>query len=292
MSVTTQQRPRDEREVLRNQLTKMGGEFKMALPSHITPEKFQRVVMTAAQQNPDILSADRRTLLMSATKCATDGLLPDGREAAFVIFNTKVKRDGKDVWVKAIQYIPMLAGLQKRARNTGQIAGIIAQVVHENDEFVRKPDDFETPVYHRPPPLGQSRGAPIGAYAIAKLKDGTIVAEVMDKEEIAKVAAVSRSRDREGRPVGPWKDWETEMWRKTVFRRLSKWLPTDAEIGGPNQPRTTLDQVAARDDESPDMDETSTTIDAVLTDEQRALPPSRLDVIEGGLIETAEDASE
>ncbi len=49
--------------------------------------------------------------------------------------------------------------------------------------------------------------------------------------------------------------------------------------------KTTLDQVAARDDEAPDDGESTTTIDAVLTDEQRALPPSRLDVIEGGVID-------
>lgn len=289
MSVTTQPAPRDEREVLRAQLMKMGGEFRMALPSHISPEKFQRVVMTAAQQTPDILIADRRTLLMAATKCATDGLLPDGREAAFVIFNTKVKRDGKDQWIKGVQYVPMLAGLQKRARNTGQIAGIIAQVVYENDEFVRKPDDFENPIMHRPPALGQPRGKALGAYAIAKLKDGTIVSEVMDREEIAKVAAVSRSRDREGNAVGPWKDWETEMWRKSVFKRLCKWLPTDAEVGTPAPTKTTLDQVAARDEESPDDGESTTTIDAVLTDDQRSAP-SRLELIAGSL--DGDDAAE
>lgn len=282
MSVTTQPLPRDERTILRNQLTKMAGEFRMALPSHISPEKFQRVIMTAVQQDPDILLADRRTLLMAATKCAQDGLLPDKREAAFVIFNTKIKENGQDKWVKAAQYIPMLAGLQKRARNTGQIAGIIAQMVYENDEFIRKPDDFDTPVHHRPPPLGQSRGKPLGAYAIAKLKDGTVVSEVMDADEIAKVAAVSRSRDRNGNAVGPWKDWQDEMWRKTVFRRLSKWLPTDAEVGGARAERTTFDQVAARDDETPDPEDSTVTIDAVLTEDQRSAP-SRLDLIEGGI---------
>lgn len=286
MSVTTL-RPRDDREILRSQLTKMSGEFRMALPSHISPDKFQRTIMTAAQQNPDILAADRRTLLMAATKCATDGLLPDGREASFVLFNTKTKDEhGKDKWVKAVQYIPMLAGLQKRARNTGQIAGLIAQVVYENDEFVQKPDDFETPILHRPPPLGQPRGEALGAYAIAKLRDGTIISEVMDAEQIAKVMAVSRSRDRNGGVVGPWKDWREEMWRKTVFRRLSKWLPTDAEIGTgeKKKEKSSFDQVASRDDETPDDGETTRTIDAVLTDDQRALgAPSRLDALEGAI---------
>ena len=76
------------------------------------------------------------------------------------------------------------------------------------------------------------------------------------------------------------------MWRKTVFRRLSKWLPTDAEVGGATRhERTTLDQVTARDDEAPQLEDSTTTIDAVLSDNQHDGSPSRLDVIEGGLIE-------
>ena len=229
MSVTTT-KPATPVEQIRAQLVAMTPEFRNALPSHIKPEKFQRVVMTVVQQNPDLLNADRRTLFASCIKCAADGLVPDGREAALVIFNTKVKQDGKDVWIKAVQYMPMIAGLQKRARNSGEIAGIITQVVHENDEFIQQPDDFEQPVRHRPPALGVDRGKMIGAYAMAKLKDGTVLAEVMDISDIEKVRAVSRSKDREGNVYGPWKDWFDQMARKTVFRRLSKWLPMDADL--------------------------------------------------------------
>jgi len=86
----------------------MTGEFRNALPSHIKPEKFQRVVMTVVQQNPDLMGADRRSLLASCLKCAADGLIPDGREAALVIFKTKINEQ----WVSAVQYMPMLAGIQ------------------------------------------------------------------------------------------------------------------------------------------------------------------------------------
>jgi recombination protein RecT len=236
VTVSRQQSPAEQ---IRQQLVAMTPEFRNALPSHIKPEKFQRVVMTAVQQTPDLMIADRRSLFASCTKCATDGLLPDGREAALVIFNTKVKREGKDVWIKAVQYMPMLAGLQKRARNSGDIAGIITQVVYEADEFVQQPDNFDAPIHHRPPPLGSSRGKVIGAYAMAKLKDGTIVSEVMDIDQINRVMAVSRSKDKDGNPYGPWKDWFPEMARKTVFRRLSKWLPTNSDV----------DDLIRRDDE-------------------------------------------
>lgn len=255
MSVTTTKQVSPV-EQLRGQLMKMTPEFQNALPSHIKPEKFQRVVLTVAQQNPDLLMADRRTLFASCIKCAADGLIPDGREAALVIFNTKVKQDGRDVWVKAVQYMPMIAGLQKRARNSGEIAGIVTQVVYSNDEFVQQPDDFEKPIHHRPPPLGTDRGEIVGAYAMAKLKDGTVLAEVMDVNEIEKVKAVSRSKDKEGRAYGPWKDWYDQMARKSAFRRLSKWLPMDAD----------LETLVQRDDEDFEPAEPSGAIEAPLID--------------------------
>ena len=219
-SVTTP-RAGDPAQQLRAQLVAMSGELRNALPSHIKPEKFQRVVMTVVQQTPELLAADRRSLLASCTKCAADGLVPDGREAALVMFNTKNK-DGS--WEKRVQYMPMLVGILKRARNSGEIAGVIVNVVREGDEFTRRPDDFDKPVEHRMPKLGESRGRAIGAYALVKLKDGTIMHDVMDRDEIERVRAVSRAKDS-----GPWVQWWDEMARKTVFKRLSKYLPMDAE---------------------------------------------------------------
>ena len=95
MSAVVQAKPQEVQKspetVLRGQLSAMSPQFAAALPSHITAEKFQRVVMTVVQQQPDLMVADRRTLLASCMKCAADGLIPDGREAALVIFNTKIK---------------------------------------------------------------------------------------------------------------------------------------------------------------------------------------------------------
>lgn len=268
MSVSTQVKPRDEREVLRNQLTRMAGEFRSALPQHITPDRFNRVVLTAVQTNPDLMYADRRSLLMAATKAAQDGLLPDGRESAFVIFNTKVKnKDGREEWIKLVVYMPMIAGVLKRVRNGGVVASVEAHVIYSNDTFVWK-QGTDSALEHRPLFPGD-RGDAIGAYAIARFKDGSPpVFRVMDKARIEKARNVSKNKS------GPlWTMWWDEAACKTVARNLAKYLPSDAEI----------ENVARRDDEIPDSEETTTTIDAVLTDEQRALPPSRLDVIEGGV---------
>lgn len=265
MSVSTEVRPAD---VLRKQLVRMTPEFANALPSHIKPEKFQRVVMTVVQQQPDLLNADRATLLAACTKCAADGLIPDGREAALVIFNTKQKIDGAERWVKAVQYMPMLGGILKRARNSGEIAGIIVNVVHQADEFVQRPDDFDHPLEHRPPKLGTDRGKAIGAYALVKLKDGTVMHEVMDLNEINKVRSVSRSSDK-----GPWVQWWDQMARKTVFRRLSKYLPMDAEA----------DELMRRDDEIGVPTQAPATIEGEVEEplSQISAPaPSKLDALE------------
>jgi len=249
-------------EAFKSQLTRSKGEFAMALPSNISPEKFQRVAVTVASQNPDLLSADRKSLLGACMKCAQDGLVPDGREAALVLFKDRV------------QYMPMMAGLLKRARNTGDIASVSSHVVYQADEFAIEYGDEEK-LIHRPKWDGD-RGRAVGAYAIARLKDGSVVREWMTVAEIEKVRNVSRAKG-----AGPWTQWWDEMARKTVFRRLSKWLPTDAE----DSKSRPLSQVAARDD---DLGKAGGDADAApiidgVADEQG---PSRLDALEGEIVPT------
>lgn len=197
---------------LRGQLSSMAPEFSRVLPSHITAEKFQRVVMTVAQQNPGLMTADRKSLMASCLKCAADGLVPDGREAALVLFGQQV------------QYMPMFTGILRRIRNTGIVSKIESHVIYENDEFIWS-QGIDSHIHHKPLFPGD-RGKPIGAYAIAKFNDGSEPQfEVMDFDQIEKVRAVSRSKNN-----GPWVQWWGEQARKTVFKRLAKWLPLNAEI--------------------------------------------------------------
>ena len=76
-------------------------------------------------------------------KAAQDALLPDGREGALVIYRTKLRtNDGQERWVDAVQWMPMVWGLMKKARNSGEIASITAHVVYRHDHFkLRLGDD-------------------------------------------------------------------------------------------------------------------------------------------------------
>lgn len=202
-------------EMMRSTLTKLEAEFGMALPPQIPVQKFIRTTMTALQMNPDLLNADKRSLLASCMKAAQDGLLVDGREAALVIFRGKAGPQ--------VQYMPMVGGLLKKLRNSGELASISANVAYQNDEFRYELGDDER-IVHRPC-LNGDRGNPIAAYAIARTKDGAIYREVMSVEEIEQVRSVSRAKDS-----GPWSMWWSEMARKTVTRRLCKRLPSSSDI--------------------------------------------------------------
>lgn len=210
-------------DLIRRQLDQMEGEFRMVLPQHIPVDRFKRTVLTAINSNDDLLSADRKSLLRSCMQAAQDGLQPDKREGALVIFKTKVNIDGRDQWIKMVQWMPMVYGIIKKMRNSGELASIVAHEVYECDEFVYELGDEER-IVHKPF-LGDDPGKMIAVYSIAKLKDGTIQREVMTRAQVERVRAVSKTKDS-----GPWVSWYEEMARKTVVRRLSKYLPMSTEI--------------------------------------------------------------
>ena len=179
-----------------------------ALPEGIRSERFVRAAVTALLQNPELPDkATANSIFQSLIRCAQDGLMPDGNEAALVIFKGEA------------QYLPMIGGFRKIAGEYGW--SIRTAVVYENDEFDYSLGGVAT-VTHNPPRLGADRGQPIGAYAVATHRDGRQEVEVMDAKAIAKVRAVSRTAER-----GPWKDWTDRMWEKTPGRRLFKKLPLD-----------------------------------------------------------------
>lgn len=195
---------------VRTQLTSMTPQFAAALPKHVSAEKFVRVVMTAIQTSPSLLEADRRTLFASATKAAQMGLLPDGREGAIVVFKNQA------------QWMPMVAGIMKMVRNSGEISTWSVQAVYQNDtfEFCLGDDEHITHL-----PALSKRGDIIAVYSIVTMKDGEKSREVMSVEDVNAIRARSRSGGS-----GPWVSDFAEMAKKTVVRRHSKRLPMSTDL--------------------------------------------------------------
>lgn len=238
------------RELVRADVLRIMPEIITALPKHMMADRFARIALTTINTRPDLLSVavgspeGRTSLQETCMKAAQDGLVLDGREAAIVVRRLK-KRD--NTYVDVFTYMPMMAGLLKKVRNSGQVVSIECHVVYANDEFSYELGD-DAHLKHRPT-LDADRGEMQYAYMTALLKDGSRVREVMRKADIDKRKAKSTSRDAKGNMKGPWLEWEDEMWRKTVLRSGVKWLPasTDKETG------QNIIDIASRDDEMYDL---------------------------------------
>lgn len=245
--------PRGKRapvDVIKNAITHRADEFKAVLPSHITVDKFQRTVATAVMLNPKLLECDRQSLLLACIKLATDGLLPDGREAALVPFKTRVK-DGSqwfDKWL--VQSMPMSYGLRKKVLQSGEVVSLQVGVAYraeiESGNFLYE-IGIEPPIRHRPNLFLTEDEADdenlAVAYSIARIKNEAggepfWSVEVMPRREVLKVRQMSQTgalgkTDRSGKPIppkGPWVEWESEMWKKSVLRRHCKVLPMSSDI--------------------------------------------------------------
>lgn len=221
--MSSQQQPKAIEPIveIRRNLELMSPEFEKVLPPHIKPERFIRVVYTALKLNPDLLQCDRQSLYASCMKAANDALLPDNREGAIVPFGRQA------------QWMPMIAGICKKARNSGEILSIDAQVVYANDQYDSWIDEKGPHFSHRK--SRGERGEPVLTYAYALTKDGGFFHEEIDESQMADIEAVSRGK------TGPWKGaFRDEMKRKSAIRRLAKYrLPSS----------TDLDEIIRRDDE-------------------------------------------
>lgn len=207
-------------DAIKKDLAAMQPQFKMALPAHISVEKFMRVTQTALQTNPQLVQATRHSLFSACMKLAQQGLLPDGKDAAIVTFKNK---QGELI----AQDMPMVSGILKKVRNSGELASITSQLVYEKDDFKYWVDADGEHLKHEPNMFSE-RGKIIGVYALAKTKDGAVYIEVMTEAQVMSIKNASRSKDS-----GPWAGaFAHEMWKKSAIRRLSKRLPMSTDLEG------------------------------------------------------------
>jgi len=116
-------------------------------------------------------------------------------------------------------------GLIDLAVDCGSILWAQANLVYESENF--KIAGFDKPPIHERNPLSKDKGALIGAYVVAKTRDGDYLTDVMSISEIYEI------RDRSSawkawiskQKKCPWVTDEGEMCRKTVVKRGSKYWP-------------------------------------------------------------------
>lgn len=216
-------KPKEQISYLLNQKK---GELAKMLPKTLSIDRLLKVAQIAATTTPALAECDVPSLVGAIGQCAQMGLEPNTvlGHAYLVPFNVKRKDTrGGERWVKSVQVVIGYKGLIDLARRSGQIVSIAAHEVCENDHF-ELVYGLDEKLNHRP--AMEERGEVIGFYAVAKLKDGGHSFEFMSLHQVREIMAATQSKGK----YGPWMDHFVEMGRKTVIRRLAKYLPLSIEF--------------------------------------------------------------
>ena len=185
-------------------------------------------LMRQQQTQPDFFTNVTQASFMEALfRCAKDGLIPDGKEAAIATYKG------------VATYLPMRDGLVKILWRTGQIRDI-------NDQVVTKPEydedrfDYEEGstgfIKHRPRLDRKDTDTIVAAYCVVNLVNGGSIREVVGEADLKKIAAMSRSPATRA--------WPMQMARKAAIRRVMGKMPRDPAVAS----------VLAHDEDNYDFD--------------------------------------
>jgi len=173
-------------------------------------ERMKRIAMTEVSRNTELQKCDAMSIVGSIVHIAAFGLEPGaGFGHAYLV-----------PYSKKCTVIIGYRGYIELARRSREIKKIIARIVRSNDEFHISYGSDEKLTHV--PNLAE-HGEMIGSYAIAWLTNGEIMFDYMTKDQIDKIKDKVRNQH-------VWSDHYEEMARKTVVRRLYKYLPSNPDV--------------------------------------------------------------
>ncbi len=180
-----------------------------ALPKDFNKQRFVQNCMTVLQDGQaDFSKCDSRSVIRTLMKASYLGLdffngecyaIPYGTQCQF---QTDYKGEIK---------------LCKRY-SSNPIQDIYAKVVREDDLFEEAIENGKQYVNFRPRAF--NNGEILGAFAVVLYKDGAMTYDTMSKEDIEH----TRQTFSKAANSKAWKESYGEMCKKTVLRRLCKWI--------------------------------------------------------------------
>ena len=201
------------KQAIANILDSQRGAIALSLPSGMNADRFGRLLLTAANTNPDLFKCEPRSFLAAGVAAAQLGLEPnDARGLAYLVpFGRKV------------QLIIGYRGYIDLARRSGMVSSVYAFPVFEGDTFTYTLG-LDPTLEHIPDPDGTEDPARLThAYAVAKIGDEKQFT-VLTRRQIERARAQSKTGSS-----GPWKDHYVSMACKSAVRALAKYLPLSVE---------------------------------------------------------------
>lgn len=195
------------------------GEIARALPRHLNADTMTRIALTCFRMNTKLAECEPASVFACVIQASQLGLRPGLMGECYLI-----PYKGKCTLQLGYQ------GLLDLVRRSGLVDSISAHLVREADLFDVQ-WGTEPGIVHKPF-LDGDAGAVRLVYAVARLKGGGTHAELMTLHDIERIKNRSQNVQNAAKwgNKTPWDtDWD-EMARKTVLRRICKYLPKSPEL--------------------------------------------------------------
>jgi recombination protein RecT len=193
---------------IKSELLAREEEFAATLQSiGIDEQRFIRVGLLYITQNRNLWKCSKSSIVLALLESARAGLMVDGKQAAILPYKDQAT------------FMPMTFGIIALMLRSPRVTNVEARPVYEGDEFAyrygTRPDLTHVP-------LGEQNDDKLThAYAVMWRQGAPHPTfEVMTREEIEQVRAVSRNSHHAD---SPWVKWYSEMARKSAVKRLSKY---------------------------------------------------------------------
>lgn len=204
----------------------MKKDIQKALPDGMDADRMLVMMITALQKNPSLLECEHSSLFGAFIQTAYLGLNMILGECSIVPYYDKNIRG------KVAQFQIDAKGFVELSYRSGAIWMIEPVVVYCDDVFkIIKGTDPQ--IIHEPQYKNNEDEDIIGAYAVAYFENNKTSFEYMKREAIEKIRLLAPSQKIQidggwvpaKKPIKIWKDFFPEMCKKTVIKRLGKYLP-------------------------------------------------------------------
>jgi phage RecT family recombinase len=228
--------------------------FQDSIPSALGREgekmasRFAKMAYTAVVNSPALQRCSLPSIIKAASMCASLGLDIDSRGLAYLV-----------PYGGEAQFQIGYRGMIELAYRSGKVKSINAHCIYESERNTVKieRENGRFTVLH-PFSFSPPSGGIIAVYATAEIEGLGAFTEVMRKDEIDKIRASSKAKNSPA-----WADHYDEMAKKTVIRRLSKFLPQSIVED--------LTKAVVQEDDIIDV-KTTSRFDPPQTEEPAALP--------------------
>jgi len=193
--------------------------IRKSLSKNVNINKYISQFTGEMRKNPKLLQCTKSSLVLSMISCAQlDLYMGSSLGQVYLIPYEKGRNSGVFECQVQIGY----KGLIELGMRTGKVNAISAQVVYEKDflEF-----EMGTRPFLKHIPASSSRGKMMAVYAVAYMSSGYYQFDIMFKDQIDELRAKFANKYSK-----PWQDNYDEMAKKTVIKKLFKYLPLSPDL--------------------------------------------------------------